>query len=771
MKKLFAFLLVLAMLIPMGTIAQAEEAVGTKPFYMLQWGEFQSDLTNVYNMPFVWTNKAFLNAGNILGSTWVSLADSYDVHEVAAALADQFATQPAGSRGFIFCLAPDAFRSDSYREDIVFVDKGVAAVQLWLHEFLKTFKANNGQLDHLVIDIEFEDLYATYIHSRYAVKDPLIYKKIVDNPLYATDIRPKLEERGFKFFPNVTDETPEIFSIHPSSGDEYKQSRSIWDAVLRSYINGKVTEACKEVWDYYPDCIVSDYQSKNIRPWLKELSDAGGVEGVGGNFEHAGNSSNENTYSVRPYSFWTTASQAPKYATLPGYNKAVYDNVPFSYFMYDINLFKNNYLAANGVDVSYWIAHHLYNTKNENSPSETPYYVETILHTGLLDPSNFMGYIIKSEVGDAAKYELALQIVDDAMKELTRVVGAADRKPLDVATDWNSKFLLSGMYAGGSNYYRITPDTTVISLEDFKVADAKDPTFRVNGETVTFPGGEIITDGNVRELGTCGYWIKTATDVKPVITRDANYWTTYPTYQETYDGFEVGTEYTFKTALPTACWEVKKNKDSIGTIAADPLDPNNKVLALKGTYNMANVNLPKNVTAGDTYAEHQAWEITVQVPADMAAEAEVTLLRITNEKRKPTDGGVKIVGGKLYYDNAGAYVEMENVAITAGAKYKIVREMNFTNPEAVTCSYYVYDGTGALIGRAKNVPATVMDVPVFAINLGVTGVTGEAVLLDNYKLYPTKVGYDFELYNADTGIQYTDITTPLPPIPLTVSPG
>jgi hypothetical protein len=48
-------------------------------------------------------------------------------------------------------------------------------------------------------------------------------------------------------------------------------------------------------------------------------------------------------------------------------------------------------------------------------------------------------------------------------------------------------------------------------------------------------------------------------------------------------------------------------------------------------------------------------------------------------------------------------------------------------------------------------------IPVQKINLSVAGITGDAVLFDNFKLYANGVGADFELYNAKTGIEYTDL--------------
>ncbi len=759
MKKLFAILLVLAMLIPMGTVVQAAETTETKPFYHVNWSYFDSELDNVYGMPYFWAYG--LQPGDTVGK--MAWNNETNITKLAENLKEEFDARPEGSRYINFCLPSTAFHD--LAEDVVFVEKAIPVVQDWLDEFLTEYKSIGGKLDGLVVDVEFEDLYSVYIHSRFYVKDQFVYDKIVKNPAYQTKIRPQLEARGFKFYPNVTEFTPEIYSIHPNSGTEYAQSRKIWDAVLRSYMNTSVTEACSTVWKYYPEANVSDYQSKNIKSWLKETNDTGGIEGGGGNFTGAGNSSNENTYFVRPYNFFTNVSnQGPAYKTLPGHNWAVYENKPFNYFKYDANLMKNTYLASDDGEISFWIAYYMYNKSNKNAVCGTPYYAEQLIHMGMLNPQVFLGYIIPNEVGDYDEYELGLQIIDDVMKELTRVVGGADRKPIGVVPMWNDSFILSGMNVGGKNIWRLTPDTSKVTVADFQVQGASDLTFSVCGETITFPQGKIIADGNVTKIGTCGYWIETPENVTPVISRMANYHEVYPAFAETYQQYAVGTEYTFKNALPEATWEVKKSgNESSAIVQADPNNAGNQVLALKGNYTLRNVTMPKNITAGDTYAENQAWEVCVTVPADMAADAEVILLNASSDKKKSEDGGFKIAGGKIYYSKynsetkAGEYVEIPGLVVNGGVQYRLKREVNFTNADAFTSNYYVYDAAGTLLARFVNVPMAPVDLPVEVIGMSCSKVAGEAVLLDNYKLYPTRVAADFELYDAATGMQVTNV--------------
>ena len=763
MKKLLAFFLALVMILPFCMVAQAEETE-IKPFYLVTQGRVLEDQTNTFELPYLWVNKSYI-LEDPLTSTWYGKADSYDISEIARALKGVFDTYPDGTRYINYDMGQVALKA--LREDIIFVEEGVEASREWLKAFLEEYSRIGGKLDGLDVDVELEDLYATYIESRYSKDDPLCYKKIVDNPIYQNEIRPELEARGFPFYDKITDLTPEIYSIHSSVKSQYPGATGIWDAVLRSHINKRVTEACEPLWDYYPEATVTDYQSKNIYTWMKELNDFGGLNSTGGNYYTAGNTVNENYYSSRPYNFFADEYGNVKYSRIPGYNKAIYANRTFNYFLYETNLLRSTYLSGDGMEFICWIGHYMYNLKNENSVSLTPYYVEQLYHIGMLNPPAFFGYIVETEVGYAEDYEFCVSMVDDVMKELTRVVGAADRTPIDVEVSWNSSFVLSGMNAGGKNIYRITPDTALVSLEDFKV-EGDDLTFYINGETITFPGGKIIEDGSIRGWdenqnviynNTCGYWVETAADVKPVITREADHHKNNPAYAEDYEGYEIGTEYNFKNAMPATCWEAKKVGNGTATVVADPANADNKVLALTGSYTMKNVNLPKNITAGDSYAENQIWEVEVTIPADMAADAELVLLNATNDKKKVNEGGFKIVGNQVYYSQGEEYVELSGVTLTAGSKCRFVREMDFNDAEAQTCSYYVYDAEGKLLGSAKKIAISTLELPVDGINITCTGISGEAVLLDNYKLYPTKVGYDFELYDAKTGMQVTDLQT------------
>ncbi|MBO5868114.1 MAG: hypothetical protein J6Q54_04295, partial [Oscillospiraceae bacterium] len=350
-----------------------------------------------------------------------------------------------------------------------------------------------------------------------------------------------------------------------------------------------------------------------------------------------------------------------------------------------------------------------------------------------------------------------MEVCHEILNELTRIVGAADRKPLDLPYTWNDEFILSGMYAGGKNYYRLTPDVTGgQKKEDYIVQGAADLTFTCDGQTITFPGGKIIEDSKIPIVGSCGFWIETAKDVLPVISYDADRYEKYPALYESFDTYAADKDFDITTAVHNGCWELKKSGSTSAKVVAEN---GNNVLAITGTYALKLKDILKHITAGDTYAKNQAWEVTVTVPANMAADAEIVALHVYADKNKEAEGGFKIAGGKLYYDNAGTYVEMTGVDVSAGGKFRLVRGMDFNNAEAITCDYAVYDASGKLLAEVKDVPTVKMELPIARIGLSVTKISGNPVLMDEIKLYATGVAADFELYNAKTGIEYTDLET------------
>jgi hypothetical protein len=141
----------------------------------------------------------------------------------------------------------------------------------------------------------------------------------------------------------------------------------------------------------------------------------------------------------------------------------------------------------------------------------------------------------------------------------------------------------------------------------------------------------------------------------------------------------------------------------------------------------------------------------------MAADAEIVALNIYTNKTKAEEGGFKIAGGKVYYDNAGEYVELAGVNVAAGAKLLLKRVLNFAAQDAYTSSYFVYSADGKLLAQAKDIPMAEIKTPVQKVAFGVANIAGDAVVFDNFRMFTVDVHADFELYDAKTGMKQTDL--------------
>ena len=745
MKRIVAATLIFMMLVPLCLSVRAEE-VEIKPFVGGTWGGVDREkfpnlayMPSVYIYPASGINPYFLYDGID--------TINYNMSKLALEVRNDMRVLPEGMRYMQFLHPVRIF--SGHAESAIYLDKGVEILREMITEFLQMYKKRGGVLDGVIMDLEYQNIQTWWIFQRfYQQGQKSIYNDIVNHPLYQTEVRPMLVERGFKFWPNPSGDKSEIWSIYPYSGSEYAESRQIWDNVMRTrlaeYLNEAVWEPLQE---YYPGAHMSDYQTTDGYGWQKKLTREGGNFYLGGNITKAGDTSNLNTYLVQPTSgFYSGYSHNP-----PSYNKAVYDNDSYNMLLWDVNRFKNMYEATDTGRVNMWICEYdtimdSYYDNRESSLRNNAYYAEMLLHAGLLNPDLFLLFIpweTRPDLTTQEQRDLRYQAIADCLDELTEKVGAADRKPILVPANWNDGFILSGMYAGGRNVWRITPDTTDgMTLANFKVKD-KAPTFKVNGKTIIFPQGRILQTGEVAAVGTCGYWVETPTDVTPVILSDTDRFSANPSYVENFERYNTNTKFSASTVKEKDAWEIS------GSSAAIVADNGTKVLSMTGTTSMTNVKLPQNITAGDNYAKLQAWEISFTLPATLSGGS-VSLL--TNG----ADTGFKISGTALYYDKNGTATQFDGLTLSAETKYTLRREVNFNNN---TCTYLVF-ANGQQVAKAENIKMTRVTLPIERIGFFTNNLGGQKIYLDDYKLYPMGFTADFEVYNAATGIKRTDISKP-----------
>ena len=765
MKKALVMLLVLAMLVPMCLVQPAKAAeVTAKPFYSLGWSDFD-EKTYPYLDGLYQINWGILGGDVDLGGARLGSATfAADIEKLAKRIKTEMDDRPAGAR-YIHTFGP-AHLYKVAPDDALFMDFVVDQMTEIMDALMKEYKRIDGKLDGIVVDTEYIGLGCYYLfdtgwteNSNDLKDNPDLLRDIVKNPKYKTEIRPLLEEWGFIFYdagdPVKQASFTELFSVTEKAGSKYARSRNVWNTVMRIHLNNYVTKwAYEPAVKYFPNINVNDYQSYDSATWNKlvETTDDG-TEMNGGNTITAGNSSTTSFYYNSPGSNELTH--------LTGSYSAIFANGPFKNFMYEVNKGKNLYSASTFKKIAPWITSYVYAGKKVSSIAYTPYYTELLYHLGMLDPQPFLSYTYVNEYKEegkspsmtSPKYILTQQTMNDALTALNAVAGFSDRKPIETPIDWNSNFMLSGMYVNGRNLWRITPNTDVVPLKDFLV-DEKVPTFTVNGKTVTFPEGKILEDAVIENSGSCGYWVETAKDVMPVITTEADRYEFYPSLKYDFEDYPSGI-FDYNTSKPKNAWGFTwsaagdvKGQSNILSIDA------NKKLAIIGNSKNWIKELPTNITAGDSFAEDQTWELSVTIPEGLSADAKIDILTYAGSKQENTDGGFMVKGGKLYYatgkyDAEGNPLYEEMLEVEAGETYNFKRIMSFHHENAFYCTYIVANSNGRELATVEQIPCPGFKY-ITQIGFGVTG-ADKAVYVDDFKIFLSGVTADFSIYDKKTG--------------------
>ena len=378
MKKQLALLLACILLLSnlAGCSVSAAEGKSAdftvEPFYGVGGTEvYASDLfSNV-------RNYSRVNIGVKNGVVYVSRPGcGTDLDKIVADLKADMDSRPKGMRYLQIFGTRNAFGANP--QSVIYLDDGVDQLRDVIWNLMQKFHEIGGTLTGVALDLEYIGLSSYYL-SQDMVTDPLLMQKIVEDPHYATEVRPLLEERGFEFWPNPNEYAPEIYSAHQKSGSDHEKDRAIWDRVMTIRLGEYQMESCCEpVWKYYPDALINDYQSVDMYSWSKMLSSAGGNRIV------VGNVSNYSSYHSRPSkNMYDTDSRT--YSNPTAYNEVIYKDTPFNMLKYDNNLFKTMYLDSHTNKISVCICAFDYSESRTGGIANTAYYPENIFHLGLLD--------------------------------------------------------------------------------------------------------------------------------------------------------------------------------------------------------------------------------------------------------------------------------------------------------------------------------------------------------------------------------------------------
>ncbi len=384
------------------------------------------------------------------------------------------------------------------KENVVWWDKGTEAVRSHMIKYFEALKAEGVALDYIIDDMEGD-------MSNWSIKKQEVADSIVNDPRYLTDIRPELESRGFRF---GTEEQGDLYYVVNYTKDKTKTAYNTWNRAmdgdrLATYHNRAFYDVAKE---YYPNVKLSNYGSSAYNGEAKLISGSAHRSYLGGAGKtHIG------THSA-PVCYGTLVHLTYKGYAPDGYPFERFYKTAYNALLVDVMKCQSAVLSAKDGGLMPWIGLRDWNSDGlYGNFYSTDYYQEFLFHAGLLKPDPFLIYNAgSSQEGDD------LKLIQNIMYQLDELCGFEDRKPLVTkAVDWNRRYVLSGMYAGGKNVWRITPDlyTPGVTLENFLV-DKENLIFQIGNEIIDFPQGSYIYEPKTK-LSEFGYWIITPKETTP----------------------------------------------------------------------------------------------------------------------------------------------------------------------------------------------------------------------------------------------------------------
>lgn len=341
---------------------------------------------------------------------------------------------------------------------------------------------------------------------------------ILNDDLYYDVIRPRLAERGFNFDINTNAGLCEIYDVgyyQKHIGSDYARQGManylIWLAVLDSYKNECLNKGIYDVAaKYYPEVYYANYQS--VQRIAASYGSGTHKYYLGGNRTQTGTHSSPVLYNSAKEDATTYYPDGTKTYL------AVGEGSPYLEVRDLTNGMRGAVLASDDGKVMPWVVSSTYHTKDYNHINSDPaYFYEYLFHVAMCNPDALLFYGPRYYSTDTEEQVSGnIQGMTQALEEFNTYAAKSDARTLVEDTVRSEDYILSGMYTDGRNLWRITPDNTVISPEDFLLASGADPTFCVSGQTITFPGGTILE--NV--YSEHGYWVETAAGVYPEITYD-----------------------------------------------------------------------------------------------------------------------------------------------------------------------------------------------------------------------------------------------------------
>ncbi len=459
------------------------------------------------------------------------------IEATARKMKDYFDTLPEGKRAINPTFTLRYLYEDM--EGLYWYDKGLAKHNSVMDELFRCYKALGGRdVDEVTCDMEgyCNVWYAEGIANTKKITMDELYYMVQNDPRYPR-LKRELSEWDFTFY--YGDDHPELYYMYAHANDcppNDPKKKDVYIGINFSdeWINRNYLDKVFELYrSYFPNIKFSQYDCYEKDVPIYSTSSYGHIYGY---FDEPTPKSERSHTYVGTHSSWSNyGAHRPTLISSPppGYPYKEFYSTPFNAVLYQHIRMENTLLYMPDSKIQPWVSCFSFCYNNTTPYAVTDYYHEYIYHFGLGGPDPFLFYNYED-----GQFGLKDNLIfSELLHDLDDLVGFEDRRSLVKGrTPFDSRYILSGMYAGGKNVWRITPDlsTDDVTIDSFKVSDSP-LTFRIGQQVVEFPEGSFIyepeSDGRLAPYSKAGYFVISPEGSEPREYRDE---TKAPTSEPSY---------------------------------------------------------------------------------------------------------------------------------------------------------------------------------------------------------------------------------------------
>lgn len=453
----------------------------------------------------------------------------------------------------------------------------VSSLKKTMETFWDTFAAEGGQVEIVYDDCEsFPNVYnfenAAIAHFRegdenivtsYQTKGHL-YEEYIKNdliaiektPEYKEQLKPILEELNYPFSENydleyinihpgaISPRNARFYESNPPEGADRAvaiMTRAIGILAEQQYHDVMVAPIQK----HFPDVKFSNWKKAGYTGEINIYDHNGNIDPMIGDTpmeQMSGTHANAVFYGITDEGSSNIEHRPPSEWRYETYDANAFNELSVDYRRAADFAIANKKLNN---QLQIWISNKSY------SYNASDYYQEALFHGGMLNSDPFLFWMSTTVNGEL---DDEITLIDECFEQLDTLVGFEDRKSLIDDTKYiqliDDRYILSGMYAGGKNVWRITPDlyTPGASMGNFLIKD-NPPTFRIGNQNVEFPKGSYIWYPE-EDVSRYGYWVISPEGTRPREWRDDKHPMPGPPTPADAEGNPVGYEFEPTNVMP-----------------------------------------------------------------------------------------------------------------------------------------------------------------------------------------------------------------------------